>query len=429
MSEAMKKRILDTSAEQASLGSCLINVEALNKTFESLEVADFSVNKHKKIFQCIRTLIEENVAVDIVTVTEKLQKSGILADCGGVTYLTTLVNSVPTVVNIDHYNSIVKKHSSQSRIKEILQDLKMENVKIPEALELITKVPIVEIKEETLKTLLKNTLVMSSKGVAHRFKIAALNHYLGGIDKGELMTIGGFTSQGKTSLAIQLAIDFIDVDEYKKVLYLTSEMTPLETARRILANLMPFNIMDFRKGLFESKDKDALNNIADLVGEHWNLNIKKIFDTRDIGKYIRKYNPEIVFVDYLQNLDRRGARSDYERVTGNIRDLQGMTLDTEISTIVLSQLSREKLTIRPPKITDLRDSGRIEEVSNLILLVYWENRMKLKSEMRQGGEPPEKMEIQIAKNRDGCIGKLTLDFRPEYSRIREPAYNKGEIYV
>ena len=413
---------MSLSVEQASLGSCLINREALTSTYETLKIEDFSSAKHKKIFQAISGLIEENIVVDLITVTQKLQSMGVLENIGGIAYLTQLINSVPNVQNIEHYNSLVKKNSNQEKILTVLQNLKMENVSIEEALSEISSIPIVEVKEETLKTLMKNTLLTSAKGVAHRFKIGDLNHYLGGIDKGEIVTLGGFTSQGKTTLAIQLAMDFIDIDENKKVLYLTSEMTAIETSRRILANLMPKNVMDFRKGIFDKSELEALNNIAEIVGDSWNLNIKKVFDITDIRKYVRQYKPEIVFIDYLQNLDRRGARSDYERVTGNIRDIQTLTLNNEISTFVLSQLSRDKTEIREPRITDLRDSGRIEECSNIVLLVYWANRLKLENTMRKGGEVPEKMEISIVKNRDGTIGKLTLNFEPEYCRITESIY-------
>ena len=418
----------NVTAEQATLGSCLLSREALIQTYESLKVEDFSSTKHQKIFQAISEMVEGNVAVDLITLTERLQSKGMLEKIGGITYLTQSINSVPTVANIEHYNSLVKKHSNQEKILTVLQNLKMDNIAVVDALEEISRIPIIEVKEETLKTLLKNTLLISSEGVAHKFKIQAFNHYLGGVDKGEIVTIGGFTSQGKTSLAVQLALDFIDIDEEKRVLYLTSEMTPLETGRRILANLMPKNLMDFRKGIFEPEEIKALNSIADIVGEHWNLNIKKIFDIAGIKKYISKYKPDIVFIDYLQNLDRRTARSDYERVTGNIRDLQGLTLETEISTFVLSQLSRNKETIREPKITELRDSGRIEECSNMILLVYWESRLKLLNTMRRGGETPEKLEISIVKNRDGTIGRLTLNFEPEYCRVTESPYEGVENY-
>ncbi len=407
------------SAEQASLGSMLLSPEAVYASVESLEPNDYYKTSHSRIYQVILELFNKNIAVDLVTLTEELQNKNELIDIGGITYLTQLINSVPTPENIEFYNQIIKKKSNQRKILFILGELRLGKIDTQEVLEKISLIPIIEIKEETLKTLLKNTLKISAEGVAHRFKIGYLNRYLGGVDKGEIITIGGFTSQGKTSFAIQLALDFIDVDEEKKILYLSSEMTALEISRRLLSNLMPKNIMDFRKGRFDKGDREALDSIATIVGDHWNLNIKKVFDMEDIRKYIQKYNPEIVFMDYLQNLDRKKAQTDYQKVTGNIKDLQAITLGKEISTFVVSQLSRVKNLVRKPRLSDLRDSGRIEEVSNIVLFVYWEERMQQKVEMREGGESPEKLEIIIAKNRDGTIGGFKLDFYPEYCQAKE----------
>jgi len=413
------EKLRNIEAEQASLGSMLLSPGAVYVSVESLEPNDYYKTSHSKIYQMILELFNKNIAIDLVTLSEELQNRNELLDIGGTTYLTHLMNSVPTPENIEFYNQIIKKKSNQRKILFILEELKLEKIDTQEALEKISLIPVIEIKEENLKTLLKNTLKISAEGVAHRFKMGHLNKYLGGVDKGEIITIGGFTSQGKTSFAIQLAIDFIDIDEEKRVLYLSSEMTPLETSRRLLSNLMPKNIMDFRKGRFDEGDRKALDSIATIVGDHWNFNIKKVFDVSEIKKYIHKYDPEIVFIDYLQNLDRKGAQTDYQKVTGNIKDLQTITLSREITTFVLSQLSRNKNSIRKPKLFDLRDSGRIEECSNIVIFVYWEERIKEKTEMRTGGEPPEKMEILIAKNRDGTIGKFTLDFYPEYCKIQE----------
>jgi len=418
-SEELLKTLHNITAEQASLGAMILSPGAVNASTESLEPGDYYKDSHGKIYQAILNLFNKNEAVDLVTLSEELQSRNILMDIGGVTYLTQLVNSVPTPENIEFYNQIIRKKSNQRKTLVILEKLKVGGLDTQKALEEISLIPVIEIKEETLKTLLKNTLKISGEGVAHRFKMDHLNRYLGGVDKGEIITIGGFTSQGKTSFAIQMAIDFIDVDEKKRVLFLSSEMTPLEVSRRLLSNLMPKNIMDFRKGRFDEGDREALDSIATIVGDHWNLNIKKVFDMEDTRKYIQKYNPEIVFMDYLQNLDRKKALTDYQKVTGNIKDLQAITLGKEISTFVVSQLSRVKNTIREPRLSDLRDSGRIEEVSNVVLFVYWEERMQQKVEMREGGEAPEKMEIIIAKNRDGTIGRFKLDFYPEWCRAKE----------
>jgi replicative DNA helicase len=404
-------------AEKAILGSCLIDKTSADVAV-NLEYDDFYSTAHQEIFKSISNLIKRNTAIDLITLTEQLKNENKLESIGGVSYLTLLMNTVPVAANVEYYIKIVKQKSNQRKIFTILENVKSGKLDIQKGLNEISQIQIYETPEEDLKTLLKNTILTSDKGVAYKFKIPKLNKYLGGVDKGELITIGGFTSQGKSSFVCQLAIDFAGHSK-KRVLYCSSEMTPMELSRRILSNEMDKNIMDFRSGYFQQGEKEAMTKVAETIGDEWNLNIKKVATIEDIRKYINKYDPEILFVDYLQNLDRRGARSDYERVSNNIKDLQGITLDKEIVTFVVSQLSRNKERIRPPRMTDLRDSGRIEEVSNIVMLIYWENRLKEKTEIRKGGEPAEEIEIRITKNRDGTIGNIELEFYPEYSKIME----------
>jgi len=404
-------------AEKAILGSCLIDKTSADVAV-NLEYDDFYSTAHQEIFKSISNLIKRNTAIDLITLTEQLKNENKLESIGGVSYLTLLMNTVPVAANVEYYIKIVKQKSNQRKIFTILENVKSGKLDIQKGLNEISQIQIYETPEEDLKTLLKNTILTSDKGVAYKFKIPKLNKYLGGVDKGELITIGGFTSQGKSSFVCQLAIDFAGHSK-KRVLYCSSEMTPMELSRRILSNEMDKNIMDFRSGYFQQGEKEAMTKVAETIGDEWNLNIKKVSTIEDIRKYINKYDPEIVFIDYLQNLDRRGARSDYERVSNNIKDLQGITLDKEIVTFVVSQLSRNKERIRPPRMTDLRDSGRIEEVSNIVMLIYWENRLKEKTEIRKGGEPAEEIEIRITKNRDGTIGNIELEFYPEYSKIME----------
>ena len=404
-------------AEKAILGSCLIDKTSADVAV-NLEYDDFYSTAHQEIFKSISNLIKRNTAIDLITLTEQLKNENKLESIGGVSYLTLLMNTVPVAANVEYYIKIVKQKSNQRKIFTILENVKSGKLDIQKGLNEISQIQIYETPEEDLKTLLKNTILTSDKGVAYKFKIPKLNKYLGGVDKGELITIGGFTSQGKSSFVCQLAIDFAGHSK-KRVLYCSSEMTPMELSRRILSNEMDKNIMDFRSGYFQQGEKEAMTKVAETIGDEWNLNIKKVSTIEDIRKYINKYDPEIVFIDYLQNLDRRGARSDYERVSNNIKDLQGITLDKEIVTFVVSQLSRNKERIRPPRMTDLRDSGRIEEVSNIVMLIYWENRLKEKTEIRKGGEPAEEIEIRITKNRDGTIGNIELEFYPEYSKIKE----------
>ena len=240
---------------------------------------------------------------------------------------------------------------------------------------------------------------------------------LGGIDQGEIITIGGYTSQGKTSLALQLCKDFCE--DRLKVLYCTVEMSEIETARRLLANWQEKNLMDFRRGIFTINEKESLGELADMMVNTWKLTIAKVYSVSDIRNLVNKYEPQILFIDYIQNLYRENVLNDYQKVTHDIQDIQILTRENNLTTFVLSQLSRNKEEIRKPRLTDLRDSGAIEEKSNIVLFVFWENRLKQDIKIRKGKEPPEILEVMIAKNRDGGIGTIELNYYPEFCKITD----------
>lgn len=401
-------------AETATLSCCLYDDISMNIAFENLKVEDFYFTKHQTIFKCMSELVRQNTPVNSITLGEELTKTNKLSEVGGYTYLTTLETTVPINRNIEAFNDIILDYSKRRKIWEYLELAKEGKIEIEEAVTKITTLPDYKVDETTLEILLTNTIENATKGVAHKFKLKEFNKYLGGVDKGELITIGGYTSSGKTSLAVALAIDFSSNE--KNVLYLSAEMTEQETARRILANLLPINVKDLRKGNIQ-RQKRALEDLSRIIAQEWKFNVKRIYNVSDISKYIRKYKPEIVFIDYLQNLTRDGARSDYERVTGNIRDIFEITRKNDITTFCLSQFNREKKEIREPRLSDLRDSGRIEEISNIVILTYWEDRIREKVTDREEGDPPETIKIKISKNRDGAIGNFNLKFKPEYCQF------------
>jgi replicative DNA helicase len=413
-------------SEQASLGSMLIDKEALMATIDFLKAEDFYPEKHQIVYCGILDISDKNQAVDLVTLSEELKKKKMLEKVGGITYLTNLTNSVPTSANIRYYNQIVKEKAVLRNIifqLDKVRDLCFEDKDPKLILEKVQNIAVKilpEEEEKSLGELLKHTLISSSQGVKYRFKLESINKVLGGVDICETITIGGYTSQGKTSLALQLCKDFCEQD--LRLLYCTSEMSDQETARRLLANLQEKNIMDFRTGKFEKNEKESLQELADLMAYTWKLQIKEVFSMADIKKYLHKYEPNILFIDYLQNLSRKEDKNDYQKVTHDMQDIQILTRDKKITTFVLSQLSRNKEDIRKPRLSDLRDSGAIEEKSNIVLFVYWEDRLKQKVNPRIGNEPPEKMEIIIAKNRDGTIGTVYLDYYPEFCKLADREY-------
>jgi replicative DNA helicase len=413
-------------AEQSALGSMLLEKEAIMATVNILKPEDFYLKKHQIIYEGILELFNKNYDIDLVTLTEELHKQKMLGKVGGAAYLTNIINSVPTAANIRQYNQIIKEKAilriTINQLNKIL-DLCFEDKDPKIILEKVQNIAVniaPEDEESSLGELLKHTLISSSQGVKYLFKLESINKVLGGVDICETIAIGGYTSQGKTSLALQLCKDFCEQD--LKVLYCTSEMLDKETARRLLANLQEKNIMDFRRGIFTKIEQESLQELAGLMANSWKLQIKEVFSMTDIKKYVYKYEPDILFVDYLQNLFRKDEKNDYLKVTHDMQDIQILTRDKKITTFVLSQLSRNKEEIRRPILTDLRDSGAIEEKSNIVLFVYWEDRLNQKNKSRKGNEPPEKMEIIIGKNRDGTIGTIYLNYYPEFCKLKDREY-------
>jgi len=410
----LKNFMQETSAEQACLGSCLIDKDAFLVTAETLTQKDFGKSEHQCIFGYMLDLLKEGMSLDVVTLTSKLRSDDNLEAIGGVIYLTQLINSVPTIKNIEHYISLIKHASRKKKQYELLTKVEQGKMEIEDAMTELGKLGDSEVKEETFQAILEATMTDTIKGTEFTFGIEALNKHLGGLDKGELLTIGGYTSQAKSGLAVQMAID--QAIKGRKVLFLSTEMLPAEIGRRILGNMGSVNIMDLRKGLLSAEEREELEFIARQIGEQWDINIKKIYDINDISKYVRKYDPELLFVDYIQNLS---GETDYNTATRNIKLLQSITLQNELGTICVSQLSRNKEEIREPRLVDLRDSGRIEECSNIVLFLYWKDRLQQANKQRFGGEKPEEIEILISKNRDGSIGRTKVHFFPEYSRIED----------
>jgi replicative DNA helicase len=256
-------------AEQSALGSILLDKEALMTTIGFLKPEDFYQKNHQNIYYSILDLVNKNQAVDLVTLSEELNKKKILEEVGGVTYLTNIINSVPTPVNIPHYNQIIKEkaviRNTIIRLNEMLH-LCYEDKDPKLIFERVRNMAVnisPEEEEKSLDELLKHTLISSSRGVKYRFKFESMNKVLGGVDICETIAIGGYTSQGKTSLALQLCKDFCE--QSLKVLYCTSEMSDKETARRLLTNLQEKNIIDFRKGIFSENEKESLQELADLM--------------------------------------------------------------------------------------------------------------------------------------------------------------------
>jgi len=372
-----------------------------------VEPKDFIEPLHKKIYKVMLEQFKENRKFDVNILTAKLK-----ADKKTVLYLTECIDeSYGNITLIEEYIRILKEESYKRQVTLLFHKYK-DNP--DEFIEKVIQLPKYDIKpRQTYEVILEQTIESIYQNARFELKLKQLNSITGGFDKGELMVIGGYSSQGKSSLAIDLSIHFAKNNH--KVLYCTSEMSEIEIARRQLSNLAEINILKFRKSLLMSDELDKIEKIKREISQ-WQYDIVRVTNIADIKREVRKFAPDIIFVDHLQNLSGYG-RSRYEIVSDNITQLQNLCIAEDIGVIVLSQLHRPATgIIRRPTMSDFRGSGEIEEKASQALLVWWENKTK-GTVLRRYGDPAEDYEINVIKNRDGTTGIVRVGFYPEFSKF------------
>jgi len=266
------------------------------------------------------------------------------------------------------------------------------------------------VEELTIKNDMEKVIesAENKEGAEFQFDLIDMNRWMGGLARGEEMVIGGYTSHCKSSLALQIGEE--QAEKGKKVLICSSEMSNLEIARRVLANYCQIGVIDLRRGFVGKEQiqimKDAMETLGGLK-----MSIVLVNHVRQIQKAVLEAKPDFVIVDHLHNL--KGYGSSYERTTHSIKMLKEIALTDKVGMVGVAQLHRPKDDkARRPLITDLRESGAIEETANSILLLYWENRAKNKPIGKF-----EKIEARVVKNRDGLVGKFDLLFETKYCRF------------
>ncbi len=274
-----------------------------------------------------------------------------------------------------------------------------------------------EIKKETNKDIILKTLEEAERGTDFKFpeNFEGLNKITGGFDKGDLIIIGGYPSSGKSSLCTDLTVGFCGLDY--NVLVITLEMSTKSNMRRILANAQKINTMRFRWGNLTDLDKRKIEVMIPLINDIWKYNCIRAYKMQDIIRAMSEYKPDIVIIDYLQNIADPENLSEYARLTKFTLQIQQTARAKNASVILISQFHRpQEGKIREPRNSDFRGSGSIEERAEIIFLLYWERKLKMESLSRRDDENPEYMIINVTKNKDGETGRVQMKFYPEYHR-------------
>src|SRR5499425_157152 len=427
-------------AERSVLGAIILDNHALNAAMETLRAEDFFLPQHQRVFTHMIALGESQQAIDLVTLTDELHRKGELEASGGAPYLASLADGMPRVSNIEHYARIVKEkailrnlirttHDIQQRAFEgedgadaILDGAESQIFAIAEdriRAGLISVKDIVRDNFERLEKIFKEG--KSVTGVSTGY--GELDKLLSGLQPSELIILAARPSQGKTALALNLA-ENIALRGGLPVALFSLEMSKESLLQRLVASVAQIDAHKFRTGHLSREDwkrmTEALSKIAS--SPLW-VDDSGSNSVLEIGAKARRLKRDkglsLLVVDYLQLITARGRfNSRQEEVASISRGLKGLAKELQIPVLVLSQLTRApEREERGPQLSDLRESGAIEQDADVVMFIYRPNwgKMDLSPEER------DQAEIVIAKQRNGPTDKVKFIFRSRLTRFEEAA--------
>jgi replicative DNA helicase len=426
----------NVEAEQSIIGAILIDNEALPKALEIIGIDDFYKTSHRKIFRSMVELFDRNEPIDLITLTDYMKRSDELDAVGGVSYLSSLVNMVPTAANIKYHSKIVREkgllRSLLSSATEIASKVYEDNLEAEEMVDYAER-SIFDISDKrvkasfiTLKELIKSSFEMiehlydkkeAITGVPSGFR--DLDELTTGFQKGDLIVVGGRPSMGKTAFTLNIA-QHVGLESREPVAIFSLEMAKEQLAFRMLCSEAMVNSNSIRKGFIKKEDWHKLTGAASkLTGAPIFIDDSSGITVLELRAKARRLKMEhglsLVIVDYLQLMRGKGSFERREQEISDIsRSLKALAKELSIPVIAVSQLNRSVEQRRPPTpmLADLRESGAIEQDADVILFLY-------RDEVYNKDTPANKgeAEVIVAKQRNGPIGKVNLTFNSSCTRF------------
>lgn len=432
-------------AERSVLGAMLLEKGTIPKVLQALPASDsFYSETHRLIYKEIIGLLNKNKPVDIVTLKEEFRKKNKLKDIGGAVYLADLVNSVPTTANVDYYAQIVREKyilrdllravaSITSLSYDSSQDLDDILDKAQSFIFDITrkriKTPVVHIKELLPDTFEHIEALYEKKehitGIPTGFD--QLDRLTSGFQLSDLIIIAGRPSMGKTSLALNIA-QYASIEARAPVLIFSMESAKEQVVEHLLCSEARVNGQELRVGRLSEEDWTRLTDAAGILADAPIY----IDDTPNMGvlelrakarQLKAEHDIQMAIVDYLQLMagDRRSENRQQE-ISEISRSLKALAKELGIAVVAISQLSRavEKRgeEDKRPRLSDLRESGAIEQDADLVVSLYREYYYSRKSEDEGVAE------LIINKQRRGPVGKIDLTFVKEYARFESRSFRE-----
>lgn len=453
----------NVEAEQAVLGSLLLDGEAVTHVLGFLRAVDFYLEKHRWIYQVMLDLHDHREPIDILSVNSALDLQGHLAGVGGISYLTSLLNAVPTAAHVEHYGHLVEHTSLERRlihvsteIAELAYDGELQvKDKIERAEKLVYDVaqqresrdliPIqkaVDTWADRIERLREHEADLL--GVSSGF--VELDKVLGGLQKSDLVIVAGRPGTGKTSFGLSIAYN-VAVKSHKRVAIFTLEMSAPQLVERLISQVadtiaseFPGRYEDLRVDSQRLRTGDVTEEqyfiLARAMGElaqaHIYIDESSLVTPLEMRSKARRLSAELngldlIIIDYMQLMNDRGRSENRVQEMSNIsRQLKFLARDLDVPVIAISQLSRavESRTDKRPQLSDLRESGSIEQDADVVIMLYREKSYYPTLESWQRVFPnkdyPENIaDVIIAKHRHGPTSEFKMFFDEKRAKFAD----------
>jgi replicative DNA helicase len=426
-------------AERAVLGGILVNPDGLNVVLSVITPEDFYRDAHRKLIDGISSLVDKGRPVDILALSDEMQRAGLLEEVGGMSYLSSLMDGVPKSLNVEYYAQIIKE-------KALLRRLIVSSARIisasyeqkDEADDLLNEAQtsIIEVAEQRIrpgfvpvKALTEPTLEMIRKlserreavtGVPSGFR--SLDNLTSGFHESELVIIAARPSMGKTALALNIA-QHAGTRANRSVAFFSMEMAKEQLVIRLLCAESALDIKRVRTGFISDREFEKLKLAAETLSRA-RISIDEtpgvtVMEMKAKCRRLKmEQNLDIVFLDYIQ-LMRPGGRFENrnQEMSFISRSLKELAKELRIPVVGISQLSRapEKGRREPkPQLSDLRESGAIEQDADVVVFIFRPEYYHPDDESLKG-----MAEVTVAKQRNGPTGLANLAFIREYARFAE----------
>lgn len=427
-------------AEQAVLGAMLIKKEAIAEVSQILRPEDFYRDAHKIVYEAMLTLFNKNEPADIVTVSDYLNNENLMEKVGGVTFITALANTVPTAANVTYHAKIVREkadlrnlintatdiagmaYESSDDVADVIDKSEKMIMEVANRQNVSAFTPMRDIVMETFDKI--NVLYESKGGLTGiPCGFTDLDKLTSGLQPSDLILVAARPSMGKTAFTLNIGAH-VALKEHKNVAFFSLEMSKQQLVQRMLCSEGGIDSQKLRKGELDKTDWGKLVNVANKVAEApLYIDDTAGITVMELRSKARRLKAEkgldLIIIDYLQLMQGRtgkGATDNRQQEISEIsRSLKAVARELNVPVIALSQLSRsvESRQIKRPMLSDLRESGSLEQDADIVMFLY-----------REDYYDPETVnknitEVIVAKHRNGPVDTVKMFFKKEFTRFND----------